>query len=252
MVSPADYTLIQGGSEERRRWMNGVIGQYDRIYLENIISYNRVLTQRNKLLKDMQMNGSSREVLEVLDMQLVQYGIPVFEARHRFVEKLTPVFQKYYQHVSGDKEKVTLNYFSQLLDTGFEESLRSSRQKDLIVQYTTSGIHKDDISMDLGAHPLKKTGSQGQQKTYLVALKLAEFEFMRETMKNTPILLLDDVFDKFDAFRVKQIIQLVAENHFGQIFITDTNETRMKNILKEIPAEHRVFRITKDKIIPEE
>lgn len=248
MVSPADYVLIQGGSEERRRWMNGVIGQYDRLYLENVISYNRILTQRNKLLKENSSSAASRDLLEVLDAQLAQYGHPVFKARREFVDRLTPVFQRYYQHVSGNKEKVKLDYYSQLMDHDFEEALRASRQKDMIVQYTTTGIHKDDISMDLGEHPLKKTGSQGQQKTYLVALKLAEFEFMQETMQNTPILLLDDVFDKFDAFRVKQIIQLVAENRFGQIFITDTNETRMMNILKEIPAEHRVFQISKSGI----
>jgi len=246
MISPADYILIQGGSEERRKWMNGVIGQYDRIYLENVISYNRILTQRNKLLKDNSNSIASRDVLEVLDAQLVQYGEPVYQARRDFVDRLTPVFQRYYQHVSGNKEEVKLNYFSQLMENDFEAALRSSRQKDLIVQYTTTGIHKDDISMDLGDHPLKKTGSQGQQKTYLVALKLAEFEFMQETMQNTPILLLDDVFDKFDAFRVKQIIQLVAENRFGQIFITDTNETRMMDILREIPAAHRVFNIAKE------
>lgn len=250
MISPADYILIQGGSEERRKWMNGVIGQYDRIYLENVISYNRILTQRNKLLKENATSAATRDVLEVLDQQLVQYGVPVYQARREFVDRLTPVFQRYYQHVSGDKEQVKLHFYSQLMENDFVTALRSSRQKDLVVQYTTTGIHKDDISMDLGEHPLKKTGSQGQQKTYLVALKLAEFEFMQETMQNTPILLLDDVFDKLDAFRVKQIIQLVAENRFGQIFITDTNESRMMNILKEIPAGHRVFTITKDGIIP--
>jgi len=248
MISPADYILIQGGSEERRRLMNSVIGQYDRNYLENVISYNRVLTQRNKLLKDQGLGRNSSEVREVLDQQLVQYGIPVFKARKEFVERLTPVFQKFYQHVSGNKERVTLTYFSQLQEADFSQLLNDSLQKDRIVQYTTAGIHKDDISMELEGHSLKKIGSQGQQKTYLVALKLAEFEFMQETMKNTPILLLDDVFDKFDAFRVKQIISLVAENHFGQIFISDTNEDRMKNILKEIPAEHKVYKIQPDGI----
>jgi len=248
MISPADYTLIQGGSEERRKWMNSVIGQYDRNYLENVISYNRVLTQRNKLLKESQMKVGTNDVLEVLNDQLVQYGQPVYDARHMFVEKLTPVFQKYYQHVSGDKEKVRLRYASQLAGQDFGQALSAAGEKDRIVQYTTIGIHKDDISMELGEHSLKKTGSQGQQKTYLVALKLAEFEFMQDTMKNTPILLLDDVFDKFDAFRVKQIISLVADNHFGQIFITDTNENRMREILREIPVENRVFRISTDGI----
>lgn len=248
MISPADYILIQGGSEERRKLMNGVIGQYDRVYLENVISYNRILTQRNRLLKESNYNSNFRDVLEVLNGQLVQYGIPVYEARKEFTDKLNPVFQRYYQHVSGNKEVVTLNYHSQLQEQDFEAALQETQQKDQVVQYTTTGIHKDELNMQLEGHSLKKIGSQGQQKTYLVALKLAEFEFMKETMGNTPILLLDDVFDKFDAFRVKQIIQLVADNHFGQIFITDTNESRMTGILKEIPAEHRVFRIEKGEI----
>ena len=252
MISPADYSLIQGGSEERRRWMNGVIGQYDRTYLENVISYNRVLTQRNKLLKESQMKVGTNDVLEVLNDQLVKHGQPVFNARSEFVERLTPVFQKYYQHVSGDKEQVKLDYSSQLMDQDFASALNDAGEKDRIVQFTTVGIHKDDISMELGEHSLKKTGSQGQQKTYLVALKLAEFEFMQETMKNTPILLLDDVFDKLDSFRVRQIIKLVADNHFGQIFITDTNEKRMSEILEEIPADNRVFRIGKSGITQQE
>ncbi len=249
MISPADSILIQGGSEERRRLMNGVIGQYDRLYLENVISYNRILVQRNKLLKENYFNSNARDVLDVLNSQLVQYGQPVFTARKDFTDKLNPIFQKFYQHVSGNKEKVSLNYTSQLMEQDFEDALNASMQKDRMVQYTTVGIHKDDINMELGGYTLKKTGSQGQQKTYLVALKLAEFEFMKETMDNTPLLLLDDVFDKFDAFRVRQIIQLVAENHFGQIFITDTNEERMSSILREIPADHRVFQITNGEII---
>lgn len=245
MISPADYNLIQGGSEERRRLMNAVIGQYDHIYLENVISYNRVLAQRNKLLKESARRTNNRDVLEVLDQQLVQYGIPVYDARKNFAEKLMPVFQQYYQHVSGKKEEVSLSYSSQLHQQDFAEALKASFTKDLVVQYTTTGIHKDDLEMKLTDHPLKKVGSQGQQKTYLVALKLAEFEFMQEEMELPPILLLDDIFDKFDAFRVKQIIKLVAENKFGQIFITDTNESRMKDILKEIPAENKIYHITK-------
>lgn len=249
MISPADYVLIQGGSEERRKLMNSVIGQYDRNYLDNVIAYNRILTQRNKLLKENSRGRDANEVLDVLDTQLVHYGAPVFEARKSFIEKLTPVFQRYYQHVSGMKETVSLNYSSQLAEKDFSQSLNQSRSKDMIVQYTTVGIHKDDISMDLEQHPLKKIGSQGQQKTYLVALKLAEFEFMKERLEITPILLLDDVFDKFDGFRVKQIIKLVAENNFGQIFITDTNETRLLGILNEIPAEHKVYEIMTDSIV---
>lgn len=249
MISPADYVLIQGGSEERRKLMNAVISQYDRKYLENVISYNKILAQRNKLLKDRQFVSGADDVLDILDEQLISAGIPVYTARNEFVKRLTPVFQGFYQHVSGNKEMVSLNYHSQLAEQDFADLLRESRQKDQMVQYSTVGVHKDDISMMLGDHLLKKTGSQGQQKTYLVALKLAEFDFIKETLGIPPILLLDDIFDKFDAFRVKQIIKLVAENKFGQIFITDTNEMRMTDILQEIPAGHKVYKITDEGII---
>jgi DNA replication and repair protein RecF len=156
---------------------------------------------------------------------------------------MLPVFEDYYQQVSAGKETVTLSYSSHLNEKEFVKGLHDTLEKDRILQYTTFGVHKDDLDMKLGDHPLKKIGSQGQQKTFLVALKLAEFEFMRRLMKIPPILLLDDIFDKFDASRVSQIINLVSENHFGQIFITDTNRDRLYKILKEIPADHRVFMI---------
>jgi DNA replication and repair protein RecF len=244
MVSPADSVLINGGSEERRKFMNGVISQYSKLYLDNVIKYNRALAQRNRLLKDQaSQRNFNREVLEVWDEQLIRYGEPVFNERKRFVNELLPVFSSFYEHVSGNREKVRLTYQCQLPDTGFREGLIKSLEKDRIVQYTTFGIHKDDLGMDLEDHSLKKSGSQGQQKTFLVSLKLAEFEFIRKLTEIPPVLLLDDIFDKFDASRVKQIISLVAENHFGQIFITDTNESRLLGILKALPADHRVFRI---------
>lgn len=244
MISPADGILINGGSEERRKFMNGVIAQYSRLYLDNLIQYNRALAQRNRLLKDFSARRSfDPQMVEIWDEQLIRYGEPIFAERHRFVEELLPVFGTFYEHVSGNRESVTLTYQAQLQEKDFREGLKESLEKDRIVQYSTFGIHKDDLGMELGTHSLKKNGSQGQQKTFLVALKLAEFEFIRKTMEIPPILLLDDIFDKFDASRVKQIISLVAENHFGQIFITDTNESRLNGILKEIPADHRVFKI---------
>jgi DNA replication and repair protein RecF len=242
MISPADSILINGGSEERRKFMNEVIAQYSRVYLNNLIQYNRALTQRNRLLKE---GGPGkpvdREVVDIWDEQLIRYGEPIHVERKRFVEELLPVFSNYYEHVSGNREQVTLTYESQLDVKAFREGLRDSLEKDRLIQYSTFGIHKDDLGMSLGGYSLKKSGSQGQQKTFLVALKLAEFEFIRKLMGIPPILLLDDIFDKFDARRVKQIISLVAENHFGQIFITDTNEQRLKGILNEIPADHRVY-----------
>ena len=247
MVSPFDSILINGGSEERRRFINGVIAQYDRLYLDNLIQYNRALSQRNKLLKDFAASRNfSSDLLEVWDEQLVRYGEPIYAERKKFIEKMVPVFNQYYQSVSGGKEGVALDYITQLSDIDFKRGLEQAIQKDRALQYTTFGIHKDDLGMKLGDYSLKKIGSQGQQKTFLVALKLAEFEFIRQLMEIPPILLLDDIFDKFDAFRVKQIIKLVAENNFGQIFITDTNEKRLFNILKEIPTEHTVYKIQSD------
>jgi len=244
MISPADSILINGGSEERRKFMNGVIAQYSKAYLENMIQYNRALHQRNRLLKDFASSRSfNQDMLEVWDEQLIRYGEPVYEERKRFVDELLPVFSTFYEHVSGNREQVSLTYQAQLQDKGFREGLQDSREKDRIIQYSTFGVHKDDLGMSLEEHSLKKSGSQGQQKTFLIALKLAEFEFIRKLTEIPPILLLDDIFDKFDSNRVKQIISLVAENHFGQIFITDTNEVRLQGILKEIPADHLVYRI---------
>jgi len=247
MISPADSILINGGSEERRKFMNGVVAQYSRVYLENLIQYNRALTQRNHLLKDFALSRNfDPEMLDVWDEQLIRYGEPIYEERTRFVSELLPVFNAFHSHVSGNREQVILSYRADLQERGFREGLKASLEKDRFIQYTTFGIHKDDLGMELGGHSLKKSGSQGQQKTFLVALKLAEFEFIRKLTEIPPILLLDDIFDKFDAGRVKQIISLVAENQFGQIFITDTNEQRLQGILQEIPADHKVFRITSD------
>jgi len=244
MISPADAMLINGGSEERRKFMNGVIAQYSRVYLENLIQYNRALTQRNRLLKDFALaRNFDPERLEVWDEQLIRYGLPIFEERFRFINELLPVFNSFHSHVSGNLEQVCLSYQANLKEKDFREGLRASLEKDRYIQYTTFGIHKDELGMELGGYSLKKSGSQGQQKTFLVALKLAEFEFIRKLTEIPPILLLDDIFDKFDAGRVKQIISLVAENQFGQIFITDTNEQRLQGILQEIPADHKVFRI---------
>ena len=252
MISPADAILINGGSEERRKFMNGVIAQYSRVYLDNLIQYNRALNQRNRLLKDFASSRSfDREMLEVWDEQLIRYGVPIFKERRRFVDELLPVFNSFHSHVSGKRETVTLTYQSQLKDSDFVEGVKAFHEKDRIVQYSTFGIHKDDLGMTLGDYSLKKSGSQGQQKTFLVALKLAEFEFIRKITEIPPILLLDDIFDKFDASRVKKIISLVADNQFGQIFITDTNEQRILGILEEIPADHRVFKIGKKAAIEE-
>lgn len=244
MISPFDSILINGGSEERRKFMNGVIAQYSRPYLENLIQYNRALGQRNKLLKDFALQRNfDKGLLEVFDEQLIRYGAPIYQERLSFVNALLPVFSAFHSHISGEKEAVSLGFHTQLEEEEFAAGLASHLEKDRFLGYSSFGIHKDDLSMELSGHSLKKTGSQGQQKTFLVALKLAEFEFIRKITGIPPVLLLDDIFDKFDAGRVRQIISLVSQEQFGQIFITDTNEKRMRDILKTMGADHRVFKI---------
>lgn len=242
MISPLDNSLILEGSDERRKFMDSVISQYDKVYLDNLIRYNRALVQRNKLLKDFfQTRVFDKDTIEIWDDQLAALGEKIYNVRVKFVEELIPIFQEYYSRISGNKEQVKLVYDSQLHDKGFNELLEESIEKDRIVQHTTVGIHKDDLILTLENHPIKKAGSQGQQKTYLVSLKLAQFDFIKEISGFKPILLLDDIFDKFDRSRVRQIIELVAENHFGQIFITDTSQDRLEEVLKEIKIPHNIF-----------
>jgi DNA replication and repair protein RecF len=253
MISPADSSLILEGGEERRKFINSVIAQFDRNYLENLIQYNHALMQRNKLLKDINNSDTfDRDYLSVWDDQLIAYGKNIFDSRKEFIEKLLPVFAKFYNTISGEKEEVELIYESQLFEKDMQTLLKESLRKDLILQYTTTGIHKDELDMKLGGYPLKKTGSQGQQKTFVVALKLAKFDFIKNVCKMNPILLLDDIFDKFDLSRVEQIIRLVAENNFGQIFITDTSMSHLKKILEDISIDHKVFVISDNQKISEE
>lgn len=247
MISPADSSLITEGSDERRKFMDAVISQFDGEYLESLIRYNRALGQRNVLLKQFHRTGSFRsDQLEIWDEQLVRHGDYIHQRRLAFIKDLMPIFQQFYETVSGGKELVGLDYRSQLREKDLMTLFREHEQKDRILQYTTAGIHKDDLEMTLAGYPIKRIGSQGQQKTFLVALKLAKFDFIRKVNGFHPILLLDDVFDKFDAKRVKQIIRLVAEHEFGQIFITDTNPARIKNILGELTIDYKLFHVGLD------
>ena len=181
--------------------------------------------------------------MDIFDSQLLEIGNLIFEDRKNFIENFIPVFAKFYSFISEGNESVELVYHSQLHDADFGELLKKSRRKDLIVQYTTVGIHRDDLVLHLDGIPIKRIGSQGQQKTYLVSLKLAQFEFLKAIKDIRPIMLLDDVFDKFDASRVKQILKLVADEAFGQIFITHTNLDRMNTILKELNIDHKLFHV---------
>jgi DNA replication and repair protein RecF len=245
MISPADSSLITEGSDERRKFMNAVISQYDAEYLEGMLRYNRALGQRNVLLKNFHRSVTFRpDQLEVWDEQLIRQGDFIYQQRVGFIRDLLPIFQQYYESVSEGRELVGLEYQSQLHERDLRTLLKDHAQKDRILQYTTAGIHKDDLEMSLSGYPIKRIGSQGQQKTFLVALKLAKFDFIRKVNGFQPILLLDDVFDKFDANRVKQIIRLVAEREFGQIFITDTNPVRIKNIMNELAIDYKLFHVS--------
>jgi len=244
MISPADSRLITEGSEERRKFINAVISQFDNEYLDSLLRYNRALGQRNVLLKTFHRKGIYQpDQLEVWDDQLIRNGTYIHQKRREFVRDLIPIFQEYYESVSEGREQIGLEYYSQLNEKDLALLLKEHEQKDRILQYSTAGIHKDDLLMSLSGYPIKRIGSQGQQKTFLVALKLAKFDFIKKIHKFQAILLLDDVFDKFDSRRVRQIIRLVSEHEFGQIFITDTNSERIRNVLNELDIDYKLYEV---------
>ena len=240
MVSPADSELILGGSEERRRFMDVVISQYDREYLTALIRYNKAMAQRNTLLKaEVEPDD---ELMNVWEEMMASAGEVVFRKRNDFINEFIPTFQSFYSYISQDQELVNLSYESHAMQGDLLQLIRESRQRDRIMGYSLKGIHKDDLVMQLAEYPIKREGSQGQNKTYLVALKLAQFDFLRRTGSNTtPLLLLDDIFDKLDASRVEQIVKLVSGDKFGQIFITDTNRDHLDKILRKIEGDYKVF-----------
>ncbi len=242
MISPADSDLIIEGSETRRKFINLVISQADKEYLHTLISYNKTLLQRNSLLKYFALNNTFDEAtLTVYNEQLHQYGSAIFNKRKQFLEAFIPIFKKRYNSISAEKENVSLSYQSQLFDSNLIDLLNQNLQKDKMLQYTSVGIHKDDLNFEIGNYPIKKFGSQGQQKSFLIALKLAQFDFIKEQANITPILLLDDIFDKLDADRVGQIISLVNEDDFGQIFISDTHAERTENLVKKIHQSYKMI-----------
>ena len=250
MVSPADQELILGGSEERRRFMDVVISQFDKAYLEALIRYNKALAQRNVLLKsDLPVD---EELFSVWEEMMAQAGEVVFAKREVFIREFTPIFQDFYAYISQEHEAVTLTYESHARDTSLYEVIRQSRQRDQIMGFSLKGIHKDELVMQLGGYPLRREGSQGQNKTYLVALKLAQFDFLKRMGRTTPLLLLDDIFDKLDAHRVEQIVKLVAGKRFGQIFISDTNRGHLDAILQKVESDYRIFKVEDGRVIETE
>ena len=249
MTSPSDSLLIIEGSEIRRKFLDLIISQYDRRYLDDLIQYNKALSQRNRLLKKfMEIRRFDEESLVIWDEQLIKYGEPVSEARNKFIVDFVPLFQKQYQFISGNKERVELEYSSHLNETTFKESLLNNRDRDRRLTYTSSGVHKDDLGFNLGDKPLKKFGSQGQQKTYLLSLKLAQAEFLKNHKKITPILLLDDIYDKLDEDRVAKLMEVVQKDWFGQVFITDTHIDRLPNLFTSLKIAYKAFAIEKGEV----
>jgi DNA replication and repair protein RecF len=244
IISPADRDLVTEGSETRRKFIDGVISQQNKTYLQDLIAYNKILSQRNALLKYFAANRTFDALnLNVYNEQLAIYGARIYEVRKDFLEKFIPIFNEKYQIISGNKESVNLKYRSQLEDFSMLEVLKKSLEKDKVLQYTTSGIHKDDLSFEIEEYPIKKFGSQGQQKSFLIALKLAQFQFIKQQSSIIPILLFDDIFDKLDENRVSQIIELLNNDEFGQIFITDTHSERTENIVKQSNKPYQIFKL---------
>jgi len=253
VISPYDRDLITEGSDVRRKFMDAVISQSDPVYLDNVIRYNKALQQRNALLKYFAANHSfDRENLAIYDQQLIEKGYPIFEKRKEFTEILKPRLLYYYGFISGSKEQPDMMYNSQLHERNLEELLKTNLDKDRVNQYTGVGVHKDDLEFRIEGRSVKKFGSQGQQKSFLIALKLAQYEFLKEKQGIKPLLLLDDIFDKLDEERVKQLVTLVDEEEFGQIFITDTHPERTFELVKSISEKARVFTIEKGKVLNEE
>ncbi|MEO2128149.1 MAG: DNA replication and repair protein RecF [Christiangramia sp.] len=244
IISPADRDLIIEGSETRRKFMDGVISQSDPVYLNKLLQYTKLISQRNSLLKYFAANNTfERDTLDVYNLQLSSLGQDLFEKRKQFLKEFIPIFNKRYADITNNKEQVDVVYKSQLFENSLSGLLEQNLQKDMALQYTSVGTHKDDLSFEIAGHPIKKFGSQGQQKSFLVALKLAQFDFIKEISKVNPILLLDDIFDKLDENRVAHIVALVATGKLGQIFISDTHADRTEEVVKKSGQTYKIFKL---------
>lgn len=248
MASPGDSSIISGGSEERRRFMDIVISQYDSVYIDALSAYNKALLQRNALLK--MENEPDAALLDIWEEEMARNGEVVFAKRRAFVEEFVPVFQKIYAVISGGKERVSLTYISHCQRGPLLDVIRRDRFKDRAVGYSLHGVHRDELEMMLDGYMMKREGSQGQNKTYVLSLKLAQFDFLcRTASKTTPLLLLDDIFDKLDAQRVEQIVKLVSGDGFGQIFVTDTNRDHLDRILHNGCFDYKLFYVDDGNIV---
>ncbi len=249
MVSPYDRDLINNHSEVRRKYLDSVIAQFDSQYLYNLIRYNKALSQRNAVLKSfVQKQYFDRTALEIWDKELIDTGTQIYQTRKAFIADFVPIFKKYFAWISQDKETVNIVYQSSLYTEPMQTVLEGNLSKDRMLTYTSAGIHKDDLAFSMGNFPMKKYGSQGQQKSFVIAIKLAQFEYMKQAKSVKPILLLDDIFDKLDHKRVLQIIDLVNTDAFGQVFITDTQPERIKQLFTNNKVDHKIFEIAEGKI----
>ena len=238
MVSPSDISMVSESGEERRRFVNAVLSQMDREYMSALQQYNRLLMQRNRILKE---QSHDRSLLEVIDMRMSALAEPVYKARKEFVDRLRPIVQEYYKSLSGGSEEIDIEYDTELSKAGLDQILAASYEKDRILKYTTAGVQRDDFIFTMNGHPIRRCGSQGQQKSFLVSLKFAQYEIMKQNYGFAPILLLDDVFDKLDMGRISNLLQMVASNDFGQIFITDSNKVRLSGIVDGLTQDRAYF-----------
>ena len=245
LMTPYDTDLVREGSETRRKFFDNTLSQTDSEYLEALIQYNYFLKQRNNLLKQFaDRKAKDYTLLETYNAQMAPLAKIIFDARKSFIKSFTPYFTNYYQELSSAKEQMEIKYESDLENTTFELLLKQKLQKDLLLQRTTAGIHRDDYVFEMDDFPLKKTGSQGQQKSYVIALKLAQYEWIAKQKQQRPILLLDDIFDKLDDNRISQLLQIIATRNFGQIFISDARPERSETLLKEIKREVKFFHLS--------
>jgi len=242
MISPADNEIILGGSDERRRFVDMVISQFDKEYMNALIRYNNALQQRNALLKN-EPSQIDPTLLDLWEEQMVDEGQSIFEKRNTFVKQFIPIFDLVYKQISRSSESVSLEYVSQLHASGFAHQLKAGRQRDMVLGHSTMGVHRDDLEMLLEDYPIRRVGSQGQNKTFFVSLKLAQFLFLRETSHTVPILLLDDIFDRLDTSRVEEIVKLVSSSDFGQIFISDTNRESLDEILSATDHDYHIYKV---------
>lgn len=241
-ITPSDSSLIEESGEARRKYLNTFISQFDKIYLSTLIKYNSIIIQRNQLLKEY-ISTDKMEVLEIFNIQLSELGTIIYNKRKEIIEKLSPIISSYYNTLSGGAEQVTLQYQSQLEQNSMDELLERALEKDCQSGFTSVGIGRDDIRMKIDDYPIKRFGSQGQQKSFLIAMKLAQYDIIIENRYSEPILLLDDIFDRLDAQRVTNLISIVSDKKFGQIFITDCDGNRVENILKNETKEYKIFNI---------